>query len=74
MDTNVSQITLIIEGMHCDACVRRVGRALQGVLGAVVEDVRIGTAVVQFEEIAPLLEAVRKAGYTAHPARVAEQQ
>jgi copper chaperone len=61
----VNTITLNIEGMHCDACVRRVGRALHSVLGTVVEEVRIGTARVQAEEIAPLLAALTKAGYTA---------
>jgi copper chaperone len=62
----VNTITLKIEGMHCDACVRRVGKALQNVAGIVVEEVRIGTARVQSEEIAPLLAAITKAGYTAH--------
>ena len=66
----MSEVTLQIDGMHCDACVRRVGRALQGVLGTVVEEVRLGTARVQSEEIAPLLAALAKAGYRAH----AEQQ
>jgi len=62
---NVREITLTIEGMHCDACVRRVSRALQGVAGTVVEQVRIGTAVVRSEEIAPVLAAIAKAGYIA---------
>jgi len=62
----MSEVTLQIDGMHCDACVRRVGRALQGVLGTVVEEVRIGTARVQSENVAPLLAALAKAGYTAH--------
>ena len=61
----MKEITLSIEGMHCEACVRRVGRALQGVLGTVVEEVRLGTARVQSEEIAPLLAALARAGYTA---------
>ena len=65
----MNTITLKIEGMHCDACVRRVGRALQNVLGTVVEEVRLGTARVQSEEIAPLLAALAKAGYTAHAER-----
>ncbi|HZD51002.1 MAG TPA: heavy-metal-associated domain-containing protein [Silvibacterium sp.] len=65
----MSQITLNIEGMHCDACVRRVGRALHNVVGTVVEEVRLGTARVQSEEIAPLLAALAKAGYTAHAER-----
>ncbi|HEX3472564.1 MAG TPA: heavy metal-associated domain-containing protein [Silvibacterium sp.] len=62
----MNKITLKIDGMHCDACVRRVGRALQGVLGTVVEEVRIGTARVQSEDIAPLLAVLARAGYTAH--------
>lgn len=62
----MKEITLSIDGMHCDACVRRVGRALQGVLGTVVEEVRLGTARVQSEEIAPLLAALARAGYNAH--------
>ncbi|MGA7313704.1 MAG: heavy-metal-associated domain-containing protein [Silvibacterium sp.] len=61
----MKEITLSIDGMHCEACVRRVGRALQGVLGTVVEEVRLGTARVQSEEIAPLLAALARAGYTA---------
>jgi copper chaperone len=60
----MNQITLNIDGMHCDACVRRVGRALQNVPGTIVEEVRIGTARVQSEELAPLLAALAKAGYT----------
>jgi copper chaperone len=60
------QITLNIEGMHCEACVRRVSRALHSVLGAVVEEVRIGAARVQTEDIAPVLAALAKAGYAAH--------
>ena len=63
----MNTITLKIDGMHCDACVRRVGRALQNVLGTVVEEVRLGTARVQSEEIAPLLAALAKAGYPARP-------
>ena len=61
----MNTITLHIEGMHCDACVRRVGRALQGVVGTVVEEVRIGTARVQSEDLAPVFAALAKAGYTA---------
>ena len=70
METNVSEITLNIEGMHCGACVRRVTQALQRVPGTTVEEVRIGAARVQSEDPAPLLAALAKAGY---PAR-AEQQ
>jgi copper chaperone len=66
MGKTVNTITLSIEGMHCDACVRRVGRALQGVLGTVVEEIRIGTARVQSEDLAPVLAALAGAGYRAH--------
>ncbi len=65
----MSSITLNIEGMHCDACVRRVGRALHSVLGTVVEEVRIGTARVQSEDLAPVLAALAKAGYAARVER-----
>jgi copper chaperone len=67
MNTNVSDITLTIEGMHCGACVRRVTQALQRVPGTTVEEVRIGAARVQAEDSAPLVAALAKAGYPAHP-------
>ena len=67
MDTNVSDITLTIEGMHCGACVRRVTQALQRVPGTTVEEVRIGAARVQSEDSAPLIAALTKAGYPARP-------
>ncbi len=54
-----------IEGMHCDACVRRVRKAIEKVAGAHVEDVQIGSAVISIdpEHEPAILEAVRKAGY-----------
>jgi copper chaperone len=58
-------MNVAIEGMHCQACVQRVRKALEKVSGARVEDVQIGSAVVsigQAQEPA-VLEAVRKAGY-----------
>jgi copper chaperone len=70
MNTNVSDITLAIEGMHCGACVRRVTQALQRVPGTTVEEVRIGAARVQSEDPVPLVAALAKAGYPSH----AEQQ
>lgn len=58
---------LAIEGMHCQACVRRVQKALESVEGAKVESVEVGTAVVAAppEREQAVLEAVRKAGYPA---------
>jgi copper chaperone CopZ len=56
-----------IEGMHCQACVRRVQNAIVGVEGAKPQQVEIGSAVVSVdperEEV--VLDAVRKAGYEA---------
>jgi copper chaperone len=56
-----------IEGMHCQACVRRVQNAIVKVEGASVLDVEIGYADVAVdpkqEEV--VLEAVHKAGYKA---------
>jgi len=54
-----------IEGMHCDACVRRVRKAIEKVAGARVEDVQIGSAVISIhpEQEPAIFEAVRKAGY-----------
>ena len=56
---------IAIEGMHCQACVRRVQKALEAVDGARVEAVEIGTALVEADPAREnaLLEAVRKAGY-----------
>jgi len=56
---------IAIEGMHCQACVRRVQKALEAVEGARVETVEVGTAVVDADPAREnaLLEAVRKAGY-----------
>lgn len=44
--------TLKIEGMECDHCVLRVGRAIASVQGVIEVDVNLETkeAVVEFEE------------------------
>jgi copper chaperone CopZ len=42
-------LNLVIEGMHCGACVRRVTTALQGVEGVTVKSVEIGSAKVVFD-------------------------
>jgi copper chaperone CopZ len=61
---------LSIEGMHCDACVRRVRKALESVEGIHVEDVKVGSAVVTgtSENQNSAIEAIRKAGYKAQAA------
>jgi len=61
---------LSIEGMHCDACVRRVRKALESVEGIQVEDVKVGSAVVRGtpDKENSAIEAVCKAGYKAQAA------
>jgi len=53
-----------IDGMHCEACVKRVRRALEKT-GARVESVDVGSAAVAIDpgREADVLEAVRQAGY-----------
>ena len=40
---------LSIEGMHCEACVRRVTTALRGVEGVTVDLVEIGSATITLD-------------------------
>lgn len=58
-------MTIAIQGMHCQACVRRVEKAIAGVEGAHVEKVEIGSASVDIDPAKQqaVLDAVRKAGY-----------
>ena len=66
----MSEVSLRIENMHCDACVRRVTQTLKSIAGVQVEDVQIGSARVNLADggVSPaaLAEAVSKAGYSAH--------
>lgn len=60
------EVTLRIENMHCDACVRRVKLALEKVGGVQVDEVQVGKARIQAPEDVPasaLTAAVEKAGY-----------
>lgn len=63
------KLALIINGMHCDACVRRVTNALQQIDGATVDDVAVGSAHLSFnpeqtsqEKIA---QAINRIGFHA---------
>lgn len=53
--------------MHCDACVRRVRKAIEKTDGAKIEDVQVGWAEVSVDAAreAAVLEAVRQAGFEA---------
>jgi copper chaperone CopZ len=61
-------MNISIEGMHCQACVKRVRMALEKVEGVAVRDVTIGSAVVDgdVQQQAAALEAIQKAGYQPH--------
>jgi copper chaperone CopZ len=65
----MAEITLRIDGMHCGACVRRVGQALATVEGIEVKEVRVGaarfTTSAEPASPGPALEAIAKAGFTA---------
>ena len=65
----MAEFTLRIDGMHCGACVRRVGQALAGE-GLNVKEVRVGAARVESDQDPPPVDraigAVQKAGYSAH--------
>jgi copper chaperone CopZ len=44
-----STVTLFIDGMHCEACVRGVFNALAEVEGVQVECIEVGSAWVAFD-------------------------
>ena len=61
-------MNIAIEGMHCDACVRRVRMALEKVEGVTVREVTVGSAVVDTDASRQeaALAAIVKAGYQPH--------
>jgi copper chaperone CopZ len=54
-------LTLSIEGMHCEGCVRRVSTALQGVAGVEIDSVEVGSAQMTFEPNQASAEAIAAA-------------
>jgi copper chaperone CopZ len=60
-------MNLKIDGMHCDACVRRVRMALSRVPGVEVRDVSVGSAQVATNTATAedLVKAVQEIGYEA---------
>ncbi len=60
---------LLIEGMHCDACVKRVTAALQKVVGVELKKVEVGLAEVGYDPnvASPdgIAGAVNRIGFTA---------
>jgi len=67
--TMENTIRLSIEGMHCEACTRRVTNALARVDGVRVESVEVGSAQVEFDaaKTSPdeITSAVDRIGFTA---------
>jgi copper chaperone len=59
---------LAIDGMHCQACVQRVRKAIEKVEGAQIQQIEVGSAVVVTDPAreGAVIEAVRKAGYEPH--------
>ncbi len=57
-----------IEGMHCQACVARVRKALERVNGIHVREVEIGSAEIDIDaaQAGEALQAIEKAGYQPH--------
>lgn len=62
-------VNLKIDGMHCDACIRRVKTALSRVPGVEVQDVALGSARVTTDPatVRPedVVKAVEDIGYEA---------
>lgn len=56
---------LTIEGMHCDACVRRVRKVLESAGAKPVGDVTIGAATLEgsAEDAAAVVAKLTQAGY-----------
>lgn len=65
----MEHLTLTIEGMTCEHCVRAVRGRLEHTPGVKVEDVQIGTATLDFDpsttNVDDIEEAIADEGYTA---------
>jgi copper chaperone CopZ len=65
----MAEFTLLIDGMHCGSCIRRVTQALSSVQDVRVEEVRLGAARVTSGDTARVddaITALSTAGYKAH--------
>ena len=64
----MDRITMQIDGMSCDHCVRSVREALKEVSGVEVESVEIGSATISYDAGATDEDSIAKAieaeGYT----------
>lgn len=68
----MKKTTLDVSGMSCGHCVHAVREALGALPGVQVDDVRIGSASVSYDEgtttVSDLVDAVSDAGYEAREA------
>lgn len=67
----MAEVNLVVEGMHCGSCVKRVTQAISGAGAFRVEEVRVGAARFVADDAQAATEqviaALAKAGYPAHP-------
>ncbi|MEP6493685.1 MAG: heavy-metal-associated domain-containing protein [bacterium] len=65
----MTRLTLTIEGMTCEHCVRAVRNRLERTPGVKADDVQIGLAVLDYDPAATnvddIEEAIADEGYTA---------
>jgi copper chaperone len=63
------KLTLSIDGMHCEGCVRRVTTTLERVRGVEVDSVEVGSARVAFDSSRSgpdeIAAAVNRIGFSA---------
>jgi copper chaperone len=68
----MQHLSLTIEGMTCEHCVRAVRGRLEKTAGVKVADVKVGSAELEFDPNATTLddieEAIADEGYTAYVA------
>ena len=67
----MDQLSLVIQGMHCGGCVRRVTGALEKVAGVKIGSVEVGSAQVEYDPAqcdAPAIRAaIEKLGFKVAP-------
>ncbi len=69
----MEKVELTIEGMTCEHCVRAVRGRLEQTPGVKVDDVQVGTAVIEYDpsktNLDDIEEAIADEGYTAFVAQ-----
>jgi copper chaperone len=69
MSDNMERLTLSIEGMSCEHCVRAVRGRLERTPGVDVERVDVGSAAIRYDpgvtNVDDIEEAIADEGYTA---------